>query len=246
MNTLVSKDDINMEGALAINLLYEDGSVVTHLEEDLNVITNLSKARLLAMIYDKSKSLLPDPILSFRVGDGGTLDGTSGIGGTPGNNPRPLTGGESGLFNQISTGQYSSTALFHNLENATTATNGVWTSGTNYNVGNRVAPTSSSLAGLVFEASNGGTSGPTEPAWPTTIGSTIVDNDITWTAKARALYSQSVKYSFSISPTQLNGYNISEVALYRESANMFNIKTFASIPKSSSFSIQFIWTIRYA
>lgn len=239
-------DDFNMEGKLSINLVHEDGQVENWLEEDLNVITNLSKARLLAMIYDKNKSLVPDPILSFRVGDGGTLDGTSGVGGTPGSNPRPLTGAESSLFSELNTGLYSSTTLFHNLENATTADSGIWAPTTNYNINNKVSATSSSLAGLVFEASNGGTSGPTEPEWPTVVGGTVVDGDITWVARARSLYSQSVKYSFSVSPTQLNGYNISEVALYRESGDMFNIKTFASIPKSSSFSIQFIWTIRYA
>lgn len=35
--------------------------------------------------------------------------------------------------------------------------------------------------GLVYQAGGNGTSDATEPTWPTTIGGTVVDNDITWT-----------------------------------------------------------------
>lgn len=36
--------------------------------------------------------------------------------------------------------------------------------------------------GLLFQAQNGGTSGATEPVWPTTAGATVNDNGITWKA----------------------------------------------------------------
>lgn len=56
---------------------------------------------------------------------------------------------------------------------------------------------------------------------------------------------KSVTYVFSISDTDLNGQVLNEVAMFRASANMFNMKTFPSITKTSGFSLNFTWTIRY-
>lgn len=247
MKNVVSKqeDTGQMVGHLTVNLVFNDGKTVPFFQEKPNVITDAAKGRLLATIYDSSKTVLPDPIQTFRVGDGGTLDGTVGLGGIPGVNARPLSGAETSLFNLLSTALYSHTALSHNLQNATTATAGTWASATGYNAGDTVAASSSAFSIFVFEAQNTGTSGGSEPAWPNTLGSTVVDNDITWVVRPRSLAFKSVTYSFSISSSQLNGYNISEVGLFRESGGMFNIKTFPSIPKSSAFSIQFLWTIKY-
>jgi hypothetical protein len=36
----------------------------------------------------------------------------------------------------------------------------------------------------IYQAGGAGTTGGTEPTWPTTIGATVVDNDITWTCIA--------------------------------------------------------------
>lgn len=247
MTDLLNKqiDDSQMVGHLTVNLVFEDGKTIPFFKEKPNVITDAAKGRLLATIYDSSKTVLPDPIETFQVGDGGTLDGTVGLGGIPGVNARPLSGAESDLFNGLSTGLYSYTALSHNLENATTATEGTWTDSTAYVTGNKVAGSSASFDSFVFEAQNDGTSSGTEPTWNTALGGTTVDNDITWVTRPRSLAFKSVTYSFNISSSQLNGYNISEVGLFRESGNMFNIKTFPSIPKSSAFSIQFLWTIKY-
>lgn len=243
--TTKHEDSEKMVGHLTVNLEFEDGKTIPFFKEEPNVITDATKGRLLATIYDSSKTVLPDPIQTFRVGDGGTLDGTVGLGGVPGVNARPLSGSEISLFNGLSTALYSHTSLSHNLQNATTATSGTWTGSTAYNAGDKVAATSASFSSFVFEAQNSGTSAVSEPAWSNVLGSTVVDNDITWVARPRSLAFKSVTYSFSVSSSQLNGYNISEVGLFRESGNMFNIKTFPSIPKSSAFSIQFLWTIKY-
>ena len=36
----------------------------------------------------------------------------------------------------------------------------------------------------IYQAGGAGTTGGTEPTWPTTLGATVVDNDITWTCLA--------------------------------------------------------------
>jgi hypothetical protein len=242
-----NSESVPLEGELSIFLNFNNGLVVPYFKEGPlpNLITDASKAHLLAMVYDKNASVVPDPILTFRVGDGGTLDGTIGLAGIPGVNPRPLSGAETGLFNGLNTSLYTSDALSHNLENTTTADSGVWAPAGSYVTGNKVSATSASFGIFVFEALNSGTSAGTEPSWNPVLGGTTVDGGITWVTRARSISHKSVIYSFNLSSSQLNGYNISEVGLFKQSTNMFNIKTFASIPKSSAFSIQFLWTIKY-
>jgi len=49
----------------------------------------------------------------------------------------------------------------------------------------RIAYATTAARAFVYEADvDGGTSGGSEPTWPTTPGNTVVDNDITWTCKA--------------------------------------------------------------
>lgn len=57
-----------------------------------------------------------------------------------------------------------------------------WTASTAYVVGNIVRATSLQASGLIFRCTTAGTSGATQPAWPTDINSTTVDNTVTWTA----------------------------------------------------------------
>ena len=60
---------------------------------------------------------------------------------------------------------------------------GVWVALTNYALGNTRRP--SVPNGLAYEVTtDGGSSGASEPTWPTTIGATVVDGGLTWTAKA--------------------------------------------------------------
>lgn len=52
-------------------------------------------------------------------------------------------------------------------------------------------------------------------------------------------------FSFVIPDEDLDGENINEVGMFRASGTIFNMKTFATIPKTTGFSVVFTWTIRY-
>lgn len=58
----------------------------------------------------------------------------------------------------------------------------VWGANTAYVVGDIRRATTLQVSGLVFRCTTAGTTGATEPAWPTDIGSTVVDNTVVWTA----------------------------------------------------------------
>lgn len=56
-----------------------------------------------------------------------------------------------------------------------------WLASTAYTVGETLEPTvGNGYRYVVQSISGGGTSGASEPNWPTAIGSTVVDNEITW------------------------------------------------------------------
>ena len=57
-----------------------------------------------------------------------------------------------------------------------------WAATTSYAVGAIVRATAVQDFGLVFQCTTAGTSGATQPAWPTLIDSTTVDGSVTWTA----------------------------------------------------------------
>lgn len=54
----------------------------------------------------------------------------------------------------------------------------IWQASTSYSQGDIVIP--STRNGRRYRATNAGTSGSSEPSWPTSAGGTVVDNDITW------------------------------------------------------------------
>jgi hypothetical protein len=62
-----------------------------------------------------------------------------------------------------------------------TADGGSWAPSTSYASGKVVQPTVGNLTGLLYRSS-GGTSGTTQPTWPTAPGGTVGDNGITWIA----------------------------------------------------------------
>jgi lambda family phage minor tail protein L len=57
-----------------------------------------------------------------------------------------------------------------------------WQASTSYAVSAIVRATTTQASGLVFRCTVAGTSASTQPAWPTDIGSTIVDGGVTWAA----------------------------------------------------------------
>lgn len=59
-----------------------------------------------------------------------------------------------------------------------------WQSGAAVAASGLLRPTSTHETGFVYVASAAGQTGPLEPAWPTTVGGTVTDGSITWTAAA--------------------------------------------------------------
>lgn len=57
-----------------------------------------------------------------------------------------------------------------------------WAASTAFVAGDVRRATALQASGLVFRCTTAGTSGSSEPEWPTDIGSTVVDNTVTWTA----------------------------------------------------------------
>lgn len=57
-----------------------------------------------------------------------------------------------------------------------------WVGNTSFSLGDIRRSTSSQTTGLFFRCTTAGTSGSSEPSWPTDIGSTVTDNGVVWTA----------------------------------------------------------------
>ena len=57
----------------------------------------------------------------------------------------------------------------------------VWAATTAYALGDTVNPTSGKENGFKYVCTTAGTSGASEPTWPTTEGATVVDGTVTWT-----------------------------------------------------------------
>lgn len=56
----------------------------------------------------------------------------------------------------------------------------------------------------------------------------------------------SVTYLADVDQSSGNGELITEAGLFKASGDIFNVKNFPAIPKTSEFSVHFEWTIKYA
>jgi hypothetical protein len=87
---------------------------------------------------------------------------------------------------------------------------GPWLAATNYTLGDRRRPTV--MNGLEYEvtADAGSSHATTEPTWPTVIGATVVDQGITWTARAMG----TINWVPVKEGIELQHYNTLEMAAY--------------------------------
>jgi Pectate lyase superfamily protein len=85
----------------------------------------------------------------------------------------------------------------------------MWQPGTVYAASRLVIPTANGILHM-YEATTGGTSGASEPTWPTTPGQTVVDGTVTWTCRdfvaftnsyAEDLFMYGPSYLFTVSGT---------------------------------------------
>jgi hypothetical protein len=139
-----------------------------------------------------------------RAGKGQT--GTQAFGGTPAVGRPSMVINNSGTI--LYTKQFAGSACDPDQNDPNH-----WFASTTHAQSDTVLPTSGG-GGFVFRATNAGTSGPTEPVWPTTFGSTIVDGTITWQATDRFRVSnrayplgttvapQSLQFGFTFQATQ--------------------------------------------
>jgi hypothetical protein len=76
---------------------------------------------------------------------------------------------------------------FHSEERRTGIFNGTrWSSSLSVSADDIIIPTKANGSGWAYKAQDSGTTGGTEPTWPTTYGGTVVDNTVTWEAVAQS------------------------------------------------------------
>ena len=110
-----------------------------------------------------------------------------------------------------------------------------WASGTAYGVAS-VKPTTPN--GFYYGTSSGGTSGGSEPAWPTSSGATVVDGSITWTAAQVSTATASIRLDAdgggilaqeaSISNNIVTNTRIGIVSSYMQNSNVNNNQLFVT------------------
>lgn len=85
--------------------------------------------------------------------------------------------------------------LICQINNVTT----LWQASSNYTSGETVRTTSKNgYKYKVQSITSGGLSGASEPVWPTTISSTVVDNQVTWVCESKLHESTEIKLALSL------------------------------------------------
>lgn len=108
-------------------------------------------------------------------------------------------------------------SAWYNLSN--TVPTSVWAASTNYNVaGSFVTPKTAN--GYCYVSTNAGTSGATEPVWPTTLGSTVSDGTITWKFFGAPNSNTSLQDISNAIIAVANKYNVPVLDLYKN-GNMY-------------------------
>ena len=95
-----------------------------------------------------------------------------------------------------------------------------WASATSYPAGAIVRKTTSN--GRTYRAMNAGTSGASEPTWPTSTGGTVTDNDITWKETSYTGQCSSQTYD-DTPPYTSTGFNVVDPNQNASEAAMFSL-----------------------
>jgi len=103
-----------------------------------------------------------------------------------------------------------------------------WQASTTYNVGDVVRPTTRN--GFVYVCTVAGTTGSSEPSWPTNAGDTITDNEITWEAVENfslcAVEMTSADYAIEVSEDgglKIKTATKTDILVYREGEGNFGV-----------------------
>lgn len=112
-----------------------------------------------------------------------------------------------------------------------------WAASTAYSAGNYVVPTNfNSLAGStgrIFKCTTAGTSGSTQPTWPTTAGGTVTDGGVTWTEVSN-LFEQG-----TFTGAELAGGGYARVAVTANATNWGNATSAQPSASTNSTAINF-------
>jgi len=85
------------------------------------------------------------------------------------------------------------TGITHSFISIAGVSHPTWQASTAYSLGDYVTPTT--LNNFIYECTTAGTSGTTEPVWPTTDGATVTDGTVEWTCRAKQPILNSYKWA---------------------------------------------------
>ncbi len=102
--------------------------------------------------------------------------------------------------------EYDNEDLYHHYLDAGSADSPAWEGATAYTVGDYVTPPTPN--GFRYECTDGGTSGGSQPTWPTEVGQTVADNDVEWTARSFVITDPNCPHTKSVTKQRQKIYAI--------------------------------------